>query len=347
MGSIVPRKTSKGELRYTAYVRRKGHASRTKTFTSKTKARSWIRRVEAAIEERRDLPHREALRRTVAGEVEAYLEDEGFAKLSATEQVKRAAQLRHWCELLGEIKVAELTPAAIRDARRRLMEEGSRGRDIMPSTANRYLAALSRFCTWLIGEGLLAENPARAVKVERGPETRRERILTAEERSRLLEACEAEDPRLHALVVLALTTGGRQGELLGLKWSEIDLDTGRVQFLRTKNGLPRSVPLPAVAVEVLKPFQKVRHIDGTVFGAEPFPEQPWRRARRAAKLQDVRFHDLRHCYATALAEAGATLSELRSALGHKTLSMVLRYQHLTERAVENAIRERLAGVELV
>jgi len=199
-----------------------------------------------------------------------------------------------------------------------------------------------------VAGGLLAENPASSKRVARGPETKdKGRVLEPDERDRLLAACRNESPRLHALVVLGLTTGGRrETELLSLKWSEVDLAERRLSFLKTKNGLPRSLPLPDAAVEVLREMRDVRHLDGSVFGPDRFPEHEWRRARQAAGLEGLRFHDLRHTYATRLAEAGATLSELRHALGHKTLAMLVKYQHLTERAVEDTIRERLAGVEL-
>lgn len=348
MGSIVRRKTASGHVRYQAHVRRKGQPARSKTFTSKTRARSWIGRIEAAIEERRDLPQREAMRRTVADEIEAYLKDEGFAKLSGREQRKRAMHLRRWSELLGPITVADLTPLAIRDARTKLKKSGGRDREITSATVNRYLASLSRFCSYLVGHELMAENPASSAKVERGPENKNKgRVMEPDERGKLLRACREESDRLHALVVLALTTGGRRDtELLSLKWSEVDLAERRVRFVQTKNGQARSLPLPDAAVEMLKEMRGVRHLDGSVFGPDPFPDHAWRRARKAAGLDGLRFHDLRHAYATKLAEAEATLSELKHALGHKTLAMVLKYQHLTERAVEDAIRERLEGVEL-
>ena len=348
MGSIVVRKTASGHVKYQAYVRKKGVPSRTKTSTSKTRARSWIGRVEAAIEEHRDLPEREAMRRTVANEVEAYLQDEGFAKLSGGEQRKRAMHLRRWSELLGAISVADLTALVIRDARTKLKKTGGRDRPITSATVNRYLASLARFCSYLVGHGLMAENPASSAKVGRGPENKdKGRVLEADERGKLLAACRNESDRLHALAVLALTTGGRRDtELLSLKWSEVDLAERRVSFVKTKTGEPRSLPLPDAAVEVLKGMRDVRHLDGSVFGPDPFPDHAWRRARKAAGLDGLRFHDLRHSYATRLAEAGATLSELKHALGHKTLSMLIKYQHLTERAVEDTIRERLKGVEL-
>lgn len=348
MGSIVRRKTASGHVRYQGHVRRKGQPARTKTFTSKTRARSWIGRVEAAIEERRDLPQREAMRRSLADEIKAYLQDEGFAKLSGREQRKRAMHLRRWSELLGPVTVADLTPLSIRDAKAKLKKSGGRGRAISSATVNRYLATLSCFCSYLVATELLPENPATSKKVQRGPENKdKGRVLDPDERRNLLAACRDESARLHALAVLALSTGGRRDtEILSLCWSEVDLTERRVTFLRTKNGEARSLPLLDAAVAVLKGMRNVRHLDGSVFGPDRFPDHAWRRARKEAGLDGLRFHDLRHSYATTLAEVGCTLSELKHALGHKTLAMVLKYQHLTERAVEDTIRERLAGVDL-
>lgn len=367
MGQIIARKTAKGETRYMAQVRvrRRGEPviAKAKTFTSRDRAERWLKITEGAIAERRELPGREAQTTTVADAVNTYVESEVFRTLSAEQQIRRAQQLRSWVAALPErLVVADLKSRTIEDAGSWLRREHG----ISSATLNRYMAALSGFCTWLVKRDMLTQNPARAERVDRGPERQRELLLTPNERRRLLAACKAEGPTLHALVVLALNTGGRKGEILGLKWSEVELSEGRVRFLRTKNGEPRSLPLQPQAIEVFRQLQKVRHMDGTVFGGIAFPEHAWERARRAARLdklpperiwrhRDLRpddkpgpmhYHDLRHCYATALAEAGATLSELKHALGHKTLSQVIRYQHLTERATENAIRDRLAGVEL-
>lgn len=344
MGSIVTRRTAGGEIRYQAHVRRKGHPARVASFGSLTKAKAWIQRTEAAIQEGRHLPQREAQRTSLGAIVDRYMEDEAFANLSAGEQRKRADQLAAWVRVLGETPLSELTPNRIDEARARLRDGRS------PSTVNRYLAALSVALSFAVGKGLIQSNPARGGRhgaLRRAREPKRDRVLAPDERRRLLDACAAESPALHALVVLALTTGGRQGELLGLRWSQCDLAGERVSFVRTKNGEARSVPLPAAALDVLRPLARVRRLrDDRVLGLAAFPLQAWRRARSAAGLGDVRFHDLRHCYATALADAGASLAELRHALGHKTLAMVLRYAHKTERTTEDAIRERLRGVEL-
>ena len=340
MGSIVQRQTAKG-IAFQAHVARRGHARRVATFTSRTEAKKWIQRVEAAIQEHRDLPQREALRQTFAELVESFIKSEGYSTLSSGEQSKVAYQLGKWVEVLGERKVAELKSSVIDDARSKLKATGGRGRAVSSATLNRYMASISRCMAFAVERDLLSENPARSKKIKRGREKKRDRILTTDERDRLLEVCRADDPILYLLVVLALTTGGRQAELLRLRWKQVDLAPGgeRITFVRTKNGEPRAVPLPPAAIEALRDLP--RRIDGALFASETFPLQSWRRVLRLAKIDDFRFHDLRHCFSTILAENGASLTELKSALGHRTLQMVLRYANVAERAVEDSLRRRM------
>ncbi|MBZ0100662.1 MAG: site-specific integrase, partial [Thermoanaerobaculia bacterium] len=214
----MTRTTASGEVRYQAHVRRKGHPARVASFNSRTRAKAWIQRTEAAIQEGRLLPQREAQRTSLGDIVDRYEADESYLNLSAGEQRKRSDQLAAWVDVLGDVPLADLTPNRIDEARARLREGRS------PTTVNRYLSALSVVLSFAVGKGLLPANPARGGRhgaLRRAKEKRRERVLTPEERGRLLAACSEADARLHALVVLALTTGGRQGELLGLRWSEV------------------------------------------------------------------------------------------------------------------------------
>ena len=168
----------------------------------------------------------------------------------------------------------------------------------------------------------------------------RSRFLSPEERERLLGACRASGSRaLYTIVVLALSTGMRRGEIMGLRWGAVDLARGRATLFETKNGDQRTVPLVGHAHECLGEWAKVKRIDtdlvfpGSKSGvaAAPLPfEKHWRRAIRDAALDNFRFHDLRHCTASYLAMCGATLSEIAEVLGHKTLQMVKRYSHLSE-----------------
>jgi integrase len=182
----------------------------------------------------------------------------------------------------------------------------------------------------------ISENPAR--RVARGQENPGiVRWLEDDERTALLEACkESGWPQLYLLVILALSTGARLGELRCLKWSDIDLKKGMAYLSDTKNEERRALPLiPAVQKELKAQVRRI----GTdlVFPAKYDPQKPygnnfrehWRIAREKAGVKNFRFHDLRHSCASYLAMNGATELEIADVLGHKTLQMVKRYSHLS------------------
>ena len=152
---------------------------------------------------------------------------------------------------------------------------------------------------------------------------------------------------------LALSTGARQGELLGLRWADVDLGRGQAVLHHTKNQERRALPLTGVALGLLKDQARVRRIDTDfVFagraGRPVFPRKAWVEALRAAQIEDFRFHDLRHSAASELAMTGATLAEIAEVLGHKTLAMVKRYSHLTEQHTSKVVarmNERIFGAD--
>ena len=159
------------------------------------------------------------------------------------------------------------------------------------------------------------------------------RFLSDDETRRLLAACRASIwPRLYALVLAALTTGARKGELLGLHWADVDLDQARAYVGRTKNGEPRVLPLVPGLVDELRKFAGAPA--AWVFAAprnaeKVFTFEPrWHEALRVAKVRAFVFHDLRHSCASLLAKNGATLLEIADVLGHKQLQMTKRYSHL-------------------
>ncbi len=136
-------------------------------------------------------------------------------------------------------------------------------------------------------------------------------------------------------MILALTTGARQGELLGLRWKDVDFEREALIFHHTKNGERRVAPLAGKAIPSLRSLKSLRVFgDDRVFansqGRAHFPRRYWYRALHEAGIEDFRFHDLTHTAASYLAMSGATLSEIAEILGHKTLQMVKRYAHLSE-----------------
>lgn len=339
MAVIRKRRRANGKLYYQAIVRRRGHPPIYQSFKRKSAATKWAERIEAEILAGRLLPKLEAEKHTVAEAIDRYLKN-SVGELSAVEQRNRRGHLAWWRERRGSMTLADFTPSVIVEDRDLL------SRKVSGSTTNRYLATLSvvldhahREWQWL------DENPMRRVRRKK-ESPGRTRFLAEEERDALLEACKASKvAMLHPLVLFCLTTGARQGEALALRWKEVDLVAGTARLLRTKNSDSRVLTLHGEILTVLGRLAKTPHISGLVFpgrwGKATFPKKAWANAVATAELEDFRFHDLRHTFASYLAMSGATLPELAAALGHRTLAMVKRYSHLTE-SHSRAVQVRMA-----
>ena len=330
MANIRERKNAKGETRYQAQVRLKGRPPETVTFNRKTDAKKWVQSIESAIHEGRHFKTTEAKKRSLGELIDRYIQDVLPTKPKSA--AKQAPQLKWWKSEIGYCTLADITPALIAEARNKL----HKGRK--PATVVRYMAALSHAFTIAVNEwGWLDDNPMR--KVSRPKEPRGVvRFLSEEERVDILEACKASScPHLYPVVVLALSTGMRQGEIINLTWNNVDLKRGYIILEETKNGERRSVPLVGFALEQIKVLNKVRRIDtpllfpSTVKPLVPIDiRTPWQKALKASGVNTFRFHDLRHTAASYLAMNGASLAEIADILGHKTLQMVKRYAHLSE-----------------
>ena len=173
----------------------------------------------------------------------------------------------------------------------------------------------------------------------------RVRFLDDDERRRLLDAClVSESPHLYPTVVLALSTGMRRGEILGLRWRDVDLKAGFAILHDTKNGERRRVPITGHALIVFRNHSKVRSLDSDHVFVDV--RRAWLTAVKRAGIEDFRFHDLRHSAASYLAMNGASPGEIAEVLGHKTLQMVKRYAHLSEshtRSVVESMNREVFG----
>jgi integrase len=247
-----------------------------------------------------------------------------------------ATMLRQWQEHLGaQCRLRDITPRKVEAFRESRLSAG-----IAPGTVNRNLAVLKRLLTVAVEWDLIQDNPVRRVKPLRG-ERSCLRFLTEEEARRLLEACaRSGNEFLESLVVLALNTGARKGELLGLRWKDVSFEAATIAFPQTKNGTRRDIPINAAAIAALR---RVRRLGGgdRVFsrsGRDSFDfRSAWEVALKAAGIEDFRFHDLRHTYASWAAHAGMDIRRLQRLLGHKTLAMTQRYSHLGPRDLREAV----------
>lgn len=344
MAIIEARKQRDGTVKYRARVRVTGHSHQSKTFTRKSDARDWARQVEVDLQRGRHLPTKEAARRTVAEMIDRYVTVTLPAKPRNRDAKKAKALLDWWRQRIGMVSLFAITPKLISECRDELLSQQTRLKALRsPATVNRSLAALSACFRAAIREWhWLDASPMPAVS--RGAESAGiVRWLSDDERARLLDACReraASFPWLFPLVLMALATGARRGELLGLKWRDVDLDRGMVVFHITKNGERRAVPIAGVAIEALRAWAsgsgQARDLAGELVFAGPDParpvyiEQAWREVLTSAQITEFRFHDLRHSAASYLAMSGATAPEIAAVLGHKTLQMVKRYAHLGE-----------------
>lgn len=249
---------------------------------------------------------------------------------------------------LGSKPVASITRAdveAVRTWRRRVQSERKalRGAKGGECGTNRLLARLRNIFSWAIAEGFINETPFRRghvtiVKLESNAESARERRLEHGEEERLLAHA---DPQLRSVIVAALTTGARAGELLSLQWSQLRYDdAGEARWMvlpaaKTKTSEGRTVPIGSALRAILEmrrhaPDGSKLAADAYVFGNEVGEQvksirPSWDRACRDAKIVDLHFHDLRREFACRLLESSADLHEVRDFLGHANITTTSRY----------------------
>lgn len=341
MATIRKRETSTGKVRYQAIVRlHEGHDS--KAFSNKTSAKKWAQRVENEIRQGTYSKQQEASKHTVKELIERYEADHAFQQKKDRRNQER--QLKFWKDRIGDKKLIDVSRALIIEVRDELAAETTnRGGLRAPATVNRMLASISHAFSKAHEWEWAEQNPVKGVSRMTEPQGR-DRYLKDEERQALLDACKALDSTLYLIVVIALSTGARRGEIVGLEWSDIHWKQGFATLCDTKNSETRAMPLVGLAMELLKEHRENRQLtDKLVFphpGDRTRPwnfEALWRKAKKAAEVEDFRFHDLRHSAASYLAMGGASLAEIAEILGHKTLQMVKRYSHLSTDHVSSVV----------
>jgi integrase len=350
MSTIETRAANDGTISYRAKVRMKGARPRSETFTRKTDARRWAQDTEADIRAGRHFKHSEAERRTVSELIDRYISQVLPRKPKTAPFQLR--QLVWWRKHLGHLTLAQVTAARIVECREELLAGTTARRRLRaPATVNRYLAVLSHAFSIAVTEWeWLQDNPVLKLKKLREPRGR-DRYLSESECERLLRACqESTNPYLYLVVVLAISTGMRHGEIITLRRRHVDVRRGRITLEETKNDEPRTVPLTGIAHSLLRKYLRVPRIDTDLLFPGTNPAKPvdlrksWDNALRKAHISDFRFHDLRHTAASYLALSGASIKDIATILGHKSLAMANRYTHLPESHTEQVVAKMNARV---
>lgn len=344
MASIEKRITKEGKVKYLARVRLKGKKPESAIFDRLTDARRWANSIESAIHENRHFKTAESKKRTLAELIDRYIEII-LSHKSASMQSAQKKQLLWWKDKAGYHVLADFTSQTISSLKEELANGiTNRGEKRTAATVNRYLAALSHALNTAINEWEWIEsNPV--LKIKKQPESQgRVRYLDDNERNKLLIACKhSSNQQLYTIVVLALSTGMRKGEILNLKRRDVFLNEGFVVLDKTKNKERRRVPIIGHAHAVLSNHLKVARLSSEyVFpskdGKKPIDiKRPWEVAVSSAELDDFRFHDLRHSCASYLAMNGASQRDLMEVLGHKTVQMTKRYSHLSDSHISSVV----------
>jgi integrase len=219
-------------------------------------------------------------------------------------------------------KLFQITTALIAEYR------NMRLKVVKPATVYQELSLMRRMFNVAIKEWeWIRDNPVSRLSFSVGNRNARDRWLTPEEEEKLLNS--ATNPKwLRSLIVFALHTGMRRGEILNLMWKDVDFKRKTVTVVRSKNNVKRVIPMSKTLYDTLKNIERVVDISGRVFPISVDSlKDTFSNAIIKAGIKDFHFHDLRHTFATRLVQNGVDLYKVKELLGHKTISMTTRYAH--------------------
>jgi integrase len=346
MGTIRELSKKDGTKSYHAEVRVRGATHQRASFRTRTLAKKWVQDTESAIRDGRHFRTSEAKKHTVEEFIDRFIE-QWIPKYPMKYQSKQKALLLWWKDQKGHLLLADLTASQIAECRDRLIGDITyRKTKRSGSTANRYLAALSKALSIAVKEwGWLEENPMR--KISRCSESQgRARFLSKEEVKRLLQACQSSsNPFLLPLVRLALATGMRYSEMVGkLCWKDIDFSQRTITLEHTKNGERAVIPMTNEMEDILK--------SSPTFGSPPSElvfkaiykrreatvltvRYAFQKALKEAGIEGVVFHDLRRTFCSHAAMQGATQPELQRLMRHLSPKMTSVYARFSQKHLSN------------
>jgi len=305
------------------YADRNGRIHRQSTSTtSKKLAREILAKQKVLVAENRHMDVKKVPKTTFYELCDRYWKLDG--------KQKRMKGLSHmleiWKRWFGNLPVKEMDQQKVEKFLVERMEE----KRLSPATRNRHLAHLSSMFNKGKEWGLVTENPTQGIKPlrENGARTR---FLDRGEIQQLLEAS---GETFRPILMTALHTGMRRGEIIELRWTDVDFNNRMITIQDSKSGKKRMIPINDILNETLKVLPS-RFKKGYVFPSPVRPEQHWRDFRwqfgnavKKADIHNFRFHDIRHTFASHLVMSGVDLMTVKELLGHATLTMTMRYSHL-------------------
>lgn len=327
-GAIYSRKTKKGIPRwYLDYKDATGKRIQRLAPQAATPEEA-MKALEIAVKEEYDKAHGLVQKRppTFRELADVYLRD--YAKVNKRSWLDDDYRLKVLKCFFGDYPLGEITPQLIEQFRASRLELKN-----AKATVNRYLALLKRMFSLAVEWGFSNSNPAQRVRKFPEHEFIKERILTPEEEAALLGKCHG---RLKPIVIAALNTGMRRGELLALRCEDIDLRRNLLWVKKSKSGKQRAIPVNRTLRATLRDLPSFDAGRGSVFEAANI-QAAFEKARTDAGVPDLRFHDLRHTFATRLVDRGVDIITIQKLLGHSTVVITQRYTHARDDRAYQAV----------
>ena len=307
--------------RFNVQIRHVGLPSIFKTFNLKTDAERWVKATEAAID-RGEISHeKSATYLTLNDILQRYLKEVVVHKKSSSVETYIICAIAR--ADVASIRLNKLRPHHLASYRDQRLEV------VTGSTVVRELSIINQALQLAINEWDvdLKTNPMAKVKSPSWNKPRERRLKFGEQNLLIKECSVSKNVWLKPVVLLALETAMRRGEILNLKWENINLSQQTCYLPMTKNGSSRNVPLSLNAISILNDL--ARSFDGRVFPISNTSLRGlWNRACRRADITDLHFHDLRHEATSRFFEKGLNVMEVATITGHKDLRMLQRYTHL-------------------
>jgi integrase len=309
---------------WSVQIRRKGYPQQTRTLPTKAEAQAWAREQEGRIDRALAPINLRLLKGTTLRTViERYLKEVTPTKDSEyTEAARLKKVLRE--QAFCDLPLADLTPKVFADYRT------ARLASVKPGTVHRELGLIRHALEVARREwGMeLPNNPLDRVKRPRLANARDRRLGPGEYRQLKKALLRTRNPLVASVIEFAIHTAMRRGEILALRWEQVNWKQRTAYIADSKTGVPRTIPLLDDAIAVLQRLRPELTL-GPVFPISiEALKQAWERARDRAGLPDLHFHDLRHEAISRLCEMGLTLPEVALISGHKDPRMLFRYVNL-------------------
>ena len=303
--------------KFQVQVRRAGHRSHTKSFSRISEARAWARAQEVNID-RDEAGINKPVTVKLGDLLVRYQQEITPHKKSKDSETRRISRLLR--DPISKTRLCDLSPDKLASFRDKRLKDGQRAASydlqIIRHTIN--IAQME----WGVS---LRENPVNQIRMP-SPSKPRERRLTLDEYEKLLSFSEiSRSYFLKPLIILGVETGMRLGEMLQMKWKDLDAQSSTLLLTDTKNGSSRVIPLSQCALDVIKNLPNGNeNIIPVTYSAV---KSAWQRLCNRCGIEDLRFHDLRHEAISRFFEYGLTLPEIANISGHYTKSQLLRYAH--------------------